>query len=142
MIDIDKIALEVAKAYGQSSIQGADHIAAFAKAFLARVDQERAKAGAVAWLYDFETDEAVVTDWLSSDYDESHSPTMGCTNIRPLYLSPTLPEGLKAVHVEPPDAFSSWVECNMPSGTVIADPQWWVSRLYKAMLAATPEVPK
>lgn len=48
-------------------------------------------------------------------------------------------EGWKLVPVEPTDAFSAWVESNLPSGTVIADPKWWVSRLYRAMIAAAPE---
>ena len=30
----------------------------------------------------------IVHDWISKDYDEAHSPTMGCHNIRPLYATP------------------------------------------------------
>ena len=48
----------------------------------------------VAWMYDWYTaageadngDEVI--NWLSTDYDEAHSPTMGCHNIRPLYARP------------------------------------------------------
>lgn len=42
----------------------------------------------VAWMYDWEAEGETVTNWLTSDYDEAHSPTMGCTNIRPLYTEP------------------------------------------------------
>lgn len=45
----------------------------------------------VAWLYDWiaygHEGETVVRDWISADYDEAHSPTSGCHNIRPLYTS-------------------------------------------------------
>jgi hypothetical protein len=43
----------------------------------------------VAWMYDFHADyDEIAKDWLSHDYEESHSPTMGCHNIRPLYTRP------------------------------------------------------
>jgi hypothetical protein len=42
----------------------------------------------VAWMYDWEIDGEVVRDWISGDYDEAHSPTMRCHNIRPLYTTP------------------------------------------------------
>ena len=51
----------------------------------------------VAWMYDWydETEDidgapvgGIVNDWISKDYDEAHSPTMGCHNIRPLYTAP------------------------------------------------------
>jgi hypothetical protein len=42
----------------------------------------------VAWLYDWHADGEIVSDWVSRDYDEAHSPTMGCHNIRPLYTRP------------------------------------------------------
>ena len=51
----------------------------------------------VAWMYDWydETEDidgvpigGIVHDWISKDYDEAHSPTMGCHNIRPLYTAP------------------------------------------------------
>ena len=42
----------------------------------------------VAWMYDWEAEEETITNWLTSDYDEAHSPTMRCTNIRPLYTAP------------------------------------------------------
>ena len=51
----------------------------------------------VAWMYDWydETEDidgvpigGIVHDWISKDYDEAHSPTMGCHNIRPLYATP------------------------------------------------------
>ena len=51
----------------------------------------------VAWMYDWydETEDidgvpigGIVSDCISKDYDEAHSPTMGCHNIRPLYTAP------------------------------------------------------
>lgn len=42
----------------------------------------------VAWMYDWEAEGQSVKDWVSKDYDEAHSPTMGCHNIRPLYIQP------------------------------------------------------
>ena len=42
----------------------------------------------VAWMYDWEIEGEVVRDWVSQDYDEAHSPTMGCHNIRALYTTP------------------------------------------------------
>jgi hypothetical protein len=42
----------------------------------------------VAWMYDWHADGEIVSDWVSWDYDEAHSPTMGCHNIRPLYIQP------------------------------------------------------
>ena len=44
--------------------------------------------GPVAWMYDWDADGAPVRDWVSRDYDEAHSPTNGCHNIRPLYTHP------------------------------------------------------
>ena len=49
---------------------------------------DQRKQEPVAWMYDWESDGGTVTNWLTSDYDEAHSPTMGCTNIRPLYTKP------------------------------------------------------
>jgi hypothetical protein len=45
-------------------------------------------ADPVAWMYDWYADGIIVADWVSRDYDEAHSPTMGCHNIRPLYVRP------------------------------------------------------
>ena len=51
----------------------------------------------VAWMYDWYAEDedldgnptgGIVNDWISKDYDEAHSPTMGCHNIRPLYTHP------------------------------------------------------
>jgi hypothetical protein len=42
----------------------------------------------VAWMYDWDAEGESVKDWLSKDYDEAHSPSMGCHNIRPLYTRP------------------------------------------------------
>ena len=42
----------------------------------------------MAWMYDWDADGAPVRDWVSRDYDEAHSPTNGCHNIRPLYTRP------------------------------------------------------
>lgn len=54
-----------------------------------------------AWKYDWYTaagesdngDEVV--GWLSTDYEESHSPTMGCHNIQPLYTADALRDVLE-----------------------------------------------
>ena len=62
------------------------------RARLAQPEQEP-----VAWMYDWydETEDidgvpvgGIINDWISKDYDEAHSPTMGCHNIRPLYTAP------------------------------------------------------
>jgi hypothetical protein len=42
----------------------------------------------VAWKYDWYAEDGAVTDWLTSNYDEAHSPTMGCHNIQPLITQP------------------------------------------------------
>lgn len=51
----------------------------------------------VAWMYDWYAEDedldgvptgGIFNDWISKDYDEAHSPTMGCYNIRPLYTAP------------------------------------------------------
>lgn len=34
-----------------------------------------------------------------------------------------------------PDGFTAWLCREMPAGTVIADPEWWVPRIARAMLA-------
>ena len=39
----------------------------------------------VAWMRDWSPDEEIVdTDVVTTDYNEAHSPTMDCHNIRPL----------------------------------------------------------
>ena len=48
----------------------------------------------VAWMYDWDAEGESVKDWLSKDYDEAHSPSMGCYNIRPLYTRPQPPREL------------------------------------------------
>ena len=67
------------------------------KAVLQRFWREHQKQEPVAWMYDWydETEDidgvpigGIVHDWISKDYDEAHSPTMGCHNIRPLYTTP------------------------------------------------------
>lgn len=66
-----------------------------AEALRARLAQPEPEP--VAWMYDWydETEDidgvpigGIVHDWISKDYDEAHSPTMGCHNIRPLYTAP------------------------------------------------------
>lgn len=47
----------------------------------------------VAWMYDWYTDDGSgqseeVKGWITRDYDEAHSPAMGCHNILPIYTSP------------------------------------------------------
>jgi hypothetical protein len=48
----------------------------------------------VAWMYDWDAEGESVKDWLSKDYDEAHSPSMRCHNIRPLYTRPQPPREL------------------------------------------------
>ena len=50
---------------------------------------ETAEPQPVAWMYDWTADGELVRDWISSDYEESHSPTNDCHNIRPLYSAPS-----------------------------------------------------
>lgn len=62
---------------------------------LIRADERQRLIGAsvepVAWMYDWYADEnEVVTDWISKDYEEANSPTMGCHNIRPLFTADAL----------------------------------------------------
>ena len=67
------------------------------KAVLQRFWREHQTQEPVAWMYDWydETEDidgvpigGIVSDCISKDYDEAHSPTMGCHNIRPLYTAP------------------------------------------------------
>lgn len=37
---------------------------------------------------------------------------------------------------EPPQDFTRWVRDNMPSNTVINDPDWWAARLWRAAMRA------
>lgn len=46
------------------------------------------KPSPIGYLYDWVSDDGVVRDWFSQDYDEAHSPTNQCHNIRPLYTHP------------------------------------------------------
>lgn len=46
------------------------------------------KLSPIGYLYDWVSDDGVVRDWFSQDYDEAHSPTNQCHNIRPLYTHP------------------------------------------------------
>lgn len=43
--------------------------------------------------------------------------------------------------IEVPAEFVEWVKREIPPGTVISDPEWWASRIYRALLraAAQPE---
>jgi hypothetical protein len=38
--------------------------------------------------------------------------------------------------VSVPDGFVEWLRREMPSGTIIEDPDWWAARISRAMLAA------
>ena len=76
------------------SIQG-HHLRALCEFVRAALTQPEPEP--VAWMYDWydETEDidgvpigGIVHDWISKDYDEAHSPTMGCHNIRPLYTAP------------------------------------------------------
>ena len=42
----------------------------------------------IAWMYDWQAEGEIVRDWMSQDYDEAHSTTLECHNIRPLYTRP------------------------------------------------------
>lgn len=53
----------------------------------------------IAWIYDWYAEDedidgvptgGLVNDWITANYDEAHSPTNGCHNIRPLYLRPAI----------------------------------------------------
>lgn len=35
------------------------------------------------------------------------------------------------------DSFTEWLKREMPSGTVISNPEWWATRIHKAFLAAS-----
>ncbi len=74
----------------------------------------------VAWMYDWwgESEDidgvpqgGEVCDWLTKDYDEAHSPTMGCHNIRPLYTAPPQREWQGLTDDERKEIFES-----MPGG--------------------------
>jgi len=139
MLDIDKIALEVANTQAAPYI-GDDCIKKFAKAFLARVDQERAKAGAVAW-------------W---------DPKLGCFDekqfdqLSPLYLSPTLPVWISVEDRLPNNGTE--ILCLLKSGEMQVlefsqQPEWrfidrdtgkwWKLKVHAWMsLPDAPEVPK
>jgi len=36
---------------------------------------------------------------------------------------------------EPSDGFKQWFLSQIPSGTVISNPEWWIPRIHKAMSA-------
>ena len=48
----------------------------------------------IAWMYDWQAEGEIVRDWMSQDYDEAHSTTLECHNIRPLYTRPAQWVGL------------------------------------------------
>lgn len=134
MIDIDKIALEVARSIKPKNWYDNEYTVDFAKAFLARVDQERAKAGAVGYVAHGSTmpkNERVFAGCAILNSDEASEYLPEC--ITPLYLSPTLPIGWKAVPVEPTKEMIT---------EYIMSPAYSPVSQYKAMLAAAPEVPK
>lgn len=37
------------------------------------------------------------------------------------------------------DAFSEWLRQNMPAGTVIGDPEWWIPRILRALKSKAPD---
>jgi len=151
-VNIEQIALEVAKEhlhllldskFGHpeytSVMASAPQLFTFVKAFLARVRKEEAKAGAVAWLFTGnytkqafairESAEAYARGLLTTDPE-------GGYEVKPLYLSPTLPEGWKAVPVDPTTAMLKAGELESDSETATYE------TVFTAMLAAAPEVPK
>lgn len=77
----------------------------------------------VAWMYDWydETEDidgvpigGIVSDCISKDYDEAHSPTMGCHNIRPLYTAPQKREWKRLTDEE-----ISEINKSIPGGTEV-----------------------
>ena len=113
LIGIDQTELGNPEGWGETSAGaefGANKLKQIAEA-LAQSEQEP-----VAWMYDWiaygEEGETVIRDWISANYDESHSPTAGCHNIRPLYTTPpnskplsdeeidAIYTGVRAVHHE------------------------------------------
>jgi len=61
-------ALHVAVSWG-TWLRGLEAVEALRNR-LAQPEQEP-----VAWMYDWEAEEETITNWLTSDYDEAHSPT-------------------------------------------------------------------
>ena len=40
---------------------------------------------------------------------------------------------------DPPPEFVAWVRHNIPAGTVISDPGWWIPRLWRAVRNSTTD---
>ncbi len=38
-----------------------------------------------------------------------------------------------------PDEFVAWLEREIPPGTVISNPKWWASKIYRAVIRAAFE---
>jgi len=85
-----KLALEALRDYRRSDDDRVSVAIGILQKALA--EQPAQQQEPVAWMYDWISDGqeggTVVRDWISADYDEAHSPTNGCHNIRPLYTSP------------------------------------------------------
>lgn len=82
-----QLALDAMKSHGSAFL---GHEKEYAKAMvdLEQALEQQPADEPVAWMYDWDAEGESVKDWLSKDYDEAHSPSMGCHNIRPLYTRP------------------------------------------------------
>lgn len=128
---IERIALEEAGEYGLETDAA---LTDFAHRFLARVDAERDN-DAKAWISDgfITTDRSKVNQWSQNGYE-----------VNPLFLSPTIPEGMalvkKAVLRDRGFVYTPWNVSGaaIPIVTVQFDLNDWDSRdaFAEAMLAA------
>ena len=83
----------------------------------------------VGYLYDWDSDDGVVTDWFTNDYDEAHSPTNGCHKIRPLYLHPPQPAVQEPAQPDRHAELKSWSllaaraldDCHRVIETIVAE---------------------
>ena len=159
---IERIALEVAEAMPKGFLwrEGCGYEAGviksevrdFAHRFLARIDAERGKE-AVAWFACADNNGSVPLElWGFDEKSCKHAVLENARSvgwkgtidgyllhmswiIRPLFLSPTIPEGVALVPVEPSEAMlEAWkAQIMVPVGS---SPEAKARRAYKAMLAA------
>lgn len=80
-------------------------------------------------------DVAGIADMLAADADEIAVYEKSCAELSTAYM--------KAQQVAVPlGSFAHWLQREMPTGTIISDPYWWATRIYKAVLAAAPQPPQ